>query len=649
MNIPFAPRRVFPIVLCAFLFFSVIWKGGKALDAAWLLTLVACVFTIISGYVSARAETSAKSATVPLIIQLPAVAFLAATFLSFLFSTTRNYGFDEVLQTASLVLLFLWVIAEGPHLPKLHTSVARTLACALLIACGIGIAVYVFQPVTRFVGTFFDYRFHTDYWPNAWGEFVLLAWPMLAWSLFQDSSKKNDVLKSIILGLVLGCLFLSFSRGSILAFFGQLSLLTLLSWRFLRQWEVMRRVLQAAALSVITGFFVFTACNHLRVSFYEVESVAKKATFQSGEGASSFSERKAFFQQAFILAKQRPLVGLGPYSFRFVQPHLQTDVLATSDHPHNVFLKIAMERGVPALAFFVFLLAVCLLCGLRASSLFRVRTGSFFVSVALTSVAGVVAHNLIDYNLQFVGIALPFWLLLGFLVSERFVLNTPERRSDVWLKVLIAVIVLALAAAESGYLVLSSFARHAEAAGDEETALAYYRKTDASLFPRDAWLSRAVMLLNARKFIEAENAAVTYIAENSEDARGWRLLGDIYLAWNKRVDAIRAYEKAYDYGKANDAGIIRGLVFLLKSDRIKLNQRRHEIDSLLNDYGYAIEHNTHFIALGSNVEEAVSLAELLAQLYPAEADVYLSLADRMTEHASEERSRLASRPRGMLW
>jgi Flp pilus assembly protein TadD len=157
------------------------------------------------------------------------------------------------------------------------------------------------------------------------------------------------------------------------------------------------------------------------------------------------------------------------------------------------------------------------------------------------------------------------------------------------------------------------------------------------------------MLMNHGAYTEAENAAVTYLGQNAEDARGWRLLGDIYLKWNKRADAIRAYEKAYDYGKANDAGIIRGLVYLLKSDRVKLNQRRHDIDSLLNDYGYAIEHNTHFIALGTNVEEAVSLAELLAQIYPTEADVYEALAVRMAEHAAEERTRLASRPRGLLW
>jgi O-antigen ligase len=53
---------------------------------------------------------------------------------------------------------------------------------------------------------------------------------------------------------------------------------------------------------------------------------------------------------------ERPMIGFGPGTFRFVQPQLQHEVLATSDHPHNVFLKLAMERGWPAATFFCFFL-----------------------------------------------------------------------------------------------------------------------------------------------------------------------------------------------------------------------------------------------------------------------------------------------------
>jgi Mg/Co/Ni transporter MgtE len=102
-------------------------------------------------------------------------------------------------------------------------TLARIISVATLLACGVGVFVYILQPVSRFAGTFFDYRFHTDYWPNAWAEFLLLSLPLLCWSLFlrrnRDLVKITDteLFRGIVLGFVLGCFFLSFSRGGIIA------------------------------------------------------------------------------------------------------------------------------------------------------------------------------------------------------------------------------------------------------------------------------------------------------------------------------------------------------------------------------------------------------------------------------------------------
>src|SRR5205085_2079694 len=96
-----------------------------------------------------------------------------------------------------------------------------------IIAAVVGVSVYIFQPVDRFVGTFFDFRFQTDYWPNAWAEFLLLAWPLLLLWL-QPWRKKLRPLRLVLFGFVFGTLFLSYSRGAFLTFIGQLALLGLL-------------------------------------------------------------------------------------------------------------------------------------------------------------------------------------------------------------------------------------------------------------------------------------------------------------------------------------------------------------------------------------------------------------------------------------
>jgi hypothetical protein len=332
-----------------------------------------------------------------------------------------------------------------------------------------------------------------------------------------------------------------------------------------------------------------------------------------------------------------------------VQPHGQTEVLATSDHAHNVFLKYASERGIPsAFFFFLVLLSAVLPTTIALLSpkkkLEPLPLAAFFI-IAL---AGVVAHNLIDYNLQFVGIALPFWLMVGMLVSAP--VKRTQSRLYQPLIIMTAFFLLFFTLYEGTNLFLSSRARHTEAYGRPAEALHWYSWIGASLFPRDARLSQAAILLGLGQLPQAEDAVNSYLQLNAVDSRAWRLLGDIYLRWNKPYDGLRAYEQAYRFGKYNDAGILRGLVYLQEDvDRESLIKRRPEFDRLINDYALAIEQNTHFIALSGRVEELVSLCDLMAGYFPEDATLYLSLSKRVMEHAQKERIKTVSRPRGFLW
>lgn len=627
---------------------AILWKGGKTLDVVWLQALIAGAVTLFS--LTGREEAS----PVPRFFGYALTAFVAWTVLSFVFSSTRNYGFDEVMQTVSLALLAVWAAAESQRSPAFPVRFSKIVSGAALVACGIGIIVYVLQPVSRFSGTFFDYRFHTDYWPNAWAEFLLLAWPVLIWTLFLRPTRRmpdaldRDWIKSAVLGTIFGCLLLSFSRGGILAFIGQAILLGGIVVVFCRPKLDLRRFALCSVFTALFAGFVFLTANQLRSQFHSVESIERKVTFSSDEGASSISERKQFWAESLQLAIERPLFGFGPYSFRFVQPHLQTDILATSDHPHNVFLKLASERGAAAAILFLVLLVFCawmclapLVVGIREGSHVSLRT-FFFVSIA-----GVIAHNLIDYNLQFVAIALPLWLMIGMTVS------VPSRKKVGWLRLaLIAAsgLLLFFSFYEGINLFLSSRARHAETQGRPYEALRWYSWIDSSLFPRDARLAQSAILLGLNQMPQAEDAVNRYLSSNGEDGRAWRLLGDIYLKWNKRNDGLRAYEKAYQYAREDDAGILRGLIYLQEDvDRDTLTARRAEFDDLINDFGLAIQQNTHFIDLSSNVEELVSACDLMARYFPEDNTLYRSLARASMEHARTERSKTASRPRGILW
>ncbi len=631
-------------LLLAFLAVIIIWKGGKALDAVWLLALLSGGIILLSRPVSPR--------SLPVFFQFSLAGLLLWTILSFIFSTTRNYGFDEVLQTASLTLLTVWAASRKQEDTGFTERFAKTVSLAGLLACGIGVAVYVFQPVSRFVGTFFDHRFHTDYWPNAWAEFLLLMWPLLLWVMFLanrekfSSSRRTMWIQSVVLGFVFSCFLLSYSRGSVIAFGGQFVLLVTLVAVFQGSTMHWKKTVPIFLITLLTAIVFFMSINAVRNQFHDVQSVVRKATFSSDEGSSSVTERKNFWMQSLELTSEKPLFGWGPYSFRFLQPHLQIGVLETSDHPHNVFLKYAAERGIPSVILLVIILVWSLYAGLRSAmrSTAKIPLELFL----LISVAGVTAHNLIDYNLQFVGIALPFWLCIGLLVSR----SSTDKSSLVLSRVvkILAITLLCVTVLEGAHLAMSSRARRAEVRGDLSSALSWYERTNASLFPRDAWLARGEMLLALNQLPKAEQALDRSLGYNEQDGRAWRLLGDIYLRWKKPQDALRAYEKAYVFARYNDIGISRGLMYLLRDqDAEELLMRRHEFDMLLNEFGLSIMQNTHFIALSQNVEELIALCDLLAETFPESASAYRQLARRVQIHATEERAKTASRPHGLLW
>lgn len=636
-------KSLLPTIVLAFVAYSVVWKGGKALDAVWLMALLASGVTLVTMW--------RRKDKVALPLGFLVVLFLLClwTVISFALSSTQNYGFDEVLQTISLALLAVWAANQTKESHQFPIRFAKTISVSVIVACGIGVVVYALQPVSRFVGTFFDYRFHTDYWPNAWAEFVLFAWPLLAWCLWRHRivSIKRVLANAVILGFVFGCLFLSYSRGGFIAFVGQVVLLILLLIWICRDKIEWKKMFGGVVLSILISGATFLSVNYLRSNFHSVQSVVSKATFSSDEGTSSVSERALFWHQALTLAKKKPVFGWGPYSFRFVQTHVQDGILATSDHAHNVFFKYASERGAIAAVLLFLVLAWTMASGFV--TLQRSDDTSPSLTIALmVGIGGVIAHNLIDYNLQFVGIALPIWIGIGIVVYTPRTghIHLVERRG------LIAVSALLLFCTlfEGVNLALSSTARHAEARGDHIGSLNWYEYTNVSFFPRDAWLARASTQLTLDQLPAAESAINHYLAQNEEDGRAWRLLGDIYAEWKEPAEAVRAYEKAYDYAKLNDLGITRGLVTQLAFvDRSALLARRHEFDELLNEFGLAILENTHFIALGSNVEELVKLTDVMAVLFPEDAGLYHGLAEKTQKHAEEERSKLGQRPNGILW
>lgn len=663
---------------------AVLWRGGKSLDVQWLFFVVMAV--VILAYwlmrssphstaerpLEAKQGLSSPRSELPVSVWLIALLYASWAIVSYIFSTTRTYGLDEVLRSISLILLFLWVArmkVRGDDYVQVRFPAVIT--GATIIACVIGVCVYIFQPVDRFAGTFFDIRFHTDFWPNAWAEYLLVAWPLMLLLSLRQKRVPMMIVILCALGFALGTLFLSYSRGALLAFAGQAAVMIVLfgtiAFRDIRYRRGIATLLKSIAMGILFITVIiaatFAAVNSVRGRFHPVQSVTEKVTFTAAEGRSSIDERASFWKQSIDLVSQRPIVGWGPYSFRFVQPRLMESVLATSDHSHNVFLKLAMERGFPGMILFIALFGYVLFGAII--SFFTERRSNLleqdiFTIACIGSVVGVLLHNLIDFNLQFIAVSAATAMSLGFLVSPVYpVYREPVVSYRHWRtmrflqqgEIILAIVLFMIVLWDGVFLVTSSFGRHAMTAGDTKNALMWFERSHAELFTRDLFLSEAQLHLREDNFKAASASLDRYQQLNPHDPRAWKMRGEVLVRIGDEEAALRSVEKAYEFGKYTDLGITRLLTEMVRTSgqqEVYLS-RKQELDTLFSQYADAIEANTHFIALSHNVEELQMLAGALSALYPIDKDRYTTIAEHATAHATTERERFDARPHGILW
>ena len=108
-------------------------------------------------------------------------------------------------------------------------------------------------------------------------------------------------------------------------------------------------------------------------------------------------DRVAMLKTGAAMTSAHPLTGVGPNMIEkvYVQYRAPEAVQQTNQHLHNVPMQIAAERGIPALAVFVWFVV-----SLARSLLKMFRSGDnrVFAATALASLIGMLAAGQFEYN-----------------------------------------------------------------------------------------------------------------------------------------------------------------------------------------------------------------------------------------------------------
>ena len=362
--------------------------------------------------------------------------------------------------------------------------------------------------------------------PNHLAGFLVMGAAVLLSLLWAKEERDRRGLWGICYVLVGAMIFLSLSRGGILAFVASQVPILVLFLRAPRADETpwgWRPLISVLAVCAVLAISAYLASDRIWAEFFPSSSSVSKV---------------AMWPELARVAWHYPF-GMGRGAFLFGYSHAQQnlgEVLFT--HPENVVLQLACEFGwLPALA----------LCGAGAwlfIRILRARLASPLETAALCGVAGLLLQNLFDFSLEYLACGVAAAVLLG---ATSLPGRAVKPRGPEWtlaagavLATLIAILLPPQAEADEEQL-----------AAVPPSQLAAAAMPFLNRHPADPWLYLDV----AEGEIPARPAeALAWVNRalwlRPSDARAHRVAAHALRRLNRPLQALLEYRAFYDHGGA---------------------------------------------------------------------------------------------------
>jgi tetratricopeptide (TPR) repeat protein len=274
---------------------------------------------------------------------------------------------------------------------------------AIAASLGLGAALVGAGPLLESRITFVN--------PNHLSAFLDLA-ALVALGFGLRARGDRRALWLIVFALCGAGVFLTLSRGGIGAFFVGAAVFSAL---YLRKARLERgadygrfAAILIAAVSVVIVIAAWLALDPIVSELKTVKGVA--------------GERKLeLLPIAVHIVRDFPLFGVGRGAFGLVFPSYKVDAASvTFTHLENEWLQPVVELGLPAGLLLVAALGWIWIRAVRATELSHPEIG------ALAGAAAVAAHDVFDFSLELLGVAVPFAIVLGLAARSQRA-GTPKR------------------------------------------------------------------------------------------------------------------------------------------------------------------------------------------------------------------------------
>ncbi|HVN19628.1 MAG TPA: O-antigen ligase family protein [Dongiaceae bacterium] len=230
---------------------------------------------------------------------------------------------------------------------------------------------------------------------------MLVPIPLVT-SLSRLADERTRIAAGVAAAIMVGTVFLSGSRGGMLAIGLELALIAVILFRQQRTLKVAVSV--AAFVVVLMSLLVWLGGKELTT---KVSSISTEA-----RGEISGGMRLSIDKDGLHMFRHRPILGWGLGTFPVVYPQFRsfyTNFFV--NEAHNDYVQLLAEMGILGFATMVWLLVLVYRHAVRKIANWTGQMSGAVTLACTLGIAGILLHSLLDFNLQIPANAALFYVL----------------------------------------------------------------------------------------------------------------------------------------------------------------------------------------------------------------------------------------------
>jgi O-antigen ligase len=358
------------------------------------------------------------------VLYRPMAVFFALIFMQWLAGTTayRYVTYSQLLRYAAYGMLAFVVTqslrrsSQFEMIALLFTAFGGIVAAfAVLQGMAPNGKLYWIFPLEQGGAIYGPYVNHNHY---AGLMEMLTPFPLvLAATRFTDGNRKLAV--AGVAALMAGSIFLSGSRGGMVAFVAQMIVLSVLLVHK-REGNWKQPIMLGGFLAVVIVFLVWIGGNALTQRLMTIHSEAREEI--------SGGVRLSIDRDCLHMLLKRPLLGWGLGTFPVVYPQFRSFYTTFFvNQAHNDYLQLIVETGLAGFSIAVwFMVLVFRRASTKLNNWTETMSGAMTVT-ALLGCVGILVHSFVDFNLQIPANAALFYVLCAMAAASPL-LESQRRR-----------------------------------------------------------------------------------------------------------------------------------------------------------------------------------------------------------------------------